>query len=59
MNRVKALKVLYWTLIIGAILVFWVSLRTQYYAVEYSFIALGIWAAAFLVNRLLKKQSDH
>ncbi|SMD38816.1 hypothetical protein SAMN04488029_3891 [Reichenbachiella faecimaris] len=56
MSKEKLLKILYWVLFIGAVIFLYFSLRTQYYQLEYSLVALGLWGGAFLLNRFVKKE---
>lgn len=56
MNKVKALTIVYWTLFSVAIWMFYVSIRSSEKQLEYSVTALAIWALAFGVNYLLKRE---
>jgi len=51
MEKEKLFRVIYWTLFACAVGSLWISLRSQLYALEYSFIAVGFWGAAYLFNR--------
>lgn len=55
MNRNKILSVSVWVLIIVSIMAFWISLRSDAFAVEYGVIALVVWLAAMGLNYLKKK----
>ncbi|WP_456459416.1 hypothetical protein [Reichenbachiella sp.] len=56
MSREKLLKIIYWVLFVGAIVFLYFSLRTQFYQLEYSLVALAFWGGAFLLNRFVKKE---
>ncbi|MEO9804620.1 MAG: hypothetical protein ABJF04_15295 [Reichenbachiella sp.] len=56
MTREKLLKIIYWTLFSGAVIFLYFSLRTQYYQLEYSLVALALWGGAFFLNRFVKKE---
>lgn len=58
MNKGLILKVAYWTSFIAAGCCLYISLRTSYYQVEYSLLALAFWGGAYLVNRMMKKEAD-
>ena len=58
MNKYKLLQILYWTMFSGAIVFLYFSLRTQFYQLEYSLVALGLWAGAFFLNRFVKKEDQ-
>lgn len=52
------IKYLVWSLMVLALVAFWISLRTKENELEYTLVALGIWAVAFLVNRQFKEKND-
>jgi len=56
MNKIKILRIIYWVLFVGTILLFWYSLR---YSPEYRWYttsaALVLWGTAFFLNRHIKK----
>ncbi|WP_420581240.1 hypothetical protein [Reichenbachiella sp.] len=56
MSKEKLFKSVYWILFVGAVVFLYFSLRTQYYQLEYSLVALGLWGGAFLLNRFVKKE---
>ncbi|MEM9327012.1 MAG: hypothetical protein AAGA85_15195 [Bacteroidota bacterium] len=51
----KAHKIIVWSLIIVAVVIFWISLRTDEYELEYTLAALGVWGIAYLINRMGRK----
>lgn len=58
MTRKKLLKIIYWVLFAGAVVFLYFSLRTQYYQLEYTLVALVLWGGAFFLNRFVKKDSQ-
>lgn len=58
MTKERILKILYWTLFIGAIIFLYFSLRTQTYQLEYTLVALASWAGAFFLNRFSRKEDS-
>jgi hypothetical protein len=54
-SLIKILNVSVWVLLILSIMAFYVSLRTPYYSLEYSLIALGLWGIVFGLNYWLRK----
>ncbi|MBU2916223.1 MULTISPECIES: hypothetical protein [Reichenbachiella] len=59
MNKIKVLTVVYWIMFAVAIWAFYVSLRSKTQQLEYSLIALGVWAAAYGVHYYLKRLKNH
>ncbi|RUA33050.1 MAG: hypothetical protein DSY77_10995 [Bacteroidetes bacterium] len=56
MELTKILRIIYWVLVIIMIMVFYYSLRyAGEQAMEYTFVALAFWAAAFVLNRYIRK----
>jgi len=51
----KTHKVVVWGLILVAIALFWISLRTNENELEYTLAALAVWGVAFLINRRGRK----
>ena len=49
MSKLK--KIVVWVLIILAAILFWISLRFEEQALEYTLAALAVWAVAFLINK--------
>jgi hypothetical protein len=58
MDKTKFYKIIYWLLFAGAAACLYISLRTQYYQLEYTFLALAFWGGAFGINRLYKKEEE-
>jgi len=56
MDTEKLFKILYWVLFASAAACLYISLRTQYYQIEYSILALAFWGAAYGVNRYYGKK---
>lgn len=56
MTKEKLLKILYWVLFGGAALFLYFSVRTQFYQLEYSLVALAFWGGAYFLNRFVKKE---
>ncbi|MEP2026314.1 MAG: hypothetical protein ABJH98_10165 [Reichenbachiella sp.] len=56
MSKEKLFRIIYWVLFSGAVIFLYFSLRTQYYQLEYSLVALGLWGGAFFLNRFVKKE---
>lgn len=56
MSEEKLFKIIYWVLFAGAAIFLYFSLRTQYYQLEYSLVALAFWGGAFFLNRFVKKE---
>jgi hypothetical protein len=52
---IKILKISVWVVLILSIMAFYISLRTPYYSLEYSLIALGLWGIVFGLNYWLRK----
>lgn len=50
------MKVIAWVLIVIALGLFWISIRSQEYQMEYTIAALVTWGIAFLFNRWVKKR---
>lgn len=56
MELAKILRIVYWVLVAIMIMVFYYSLRyAGDEAEKYTFIALIVWAAAFFLNRYIRK----
>lgn len=56
MELAKILRIVYWVLVALMIMVFYYSLRyAGEEAMKYTFIALIFWAAAFVLNRYIRK----
>ncbi len=58
MELSKLLKVLNWILIGGALILLWLSLRSEEGQMEYSIAALGVWGLAWFVCYLMKRQNE-
>lgn len=58
MSKEKLLKIIYWVLFAGAAIFLYFSLRTQFYQLEYSMVALAFWGGAFFLNRFVKKEDS-
>jgi len=58
MSKEKLLKIIYWTLFSGAVVFLYFSLRTKFYQLEYSMVALALWGGAFFLNRFVKKENS-
>lgn len=57
MEFTKILRIIYWILVIIMIMVFYYSLRyAGDQAMEYTFVALAFWTAAFVLNRYIRKK---
>jgi hypothetical protein len=54
-RMIKVLNISVWVVLVLSILAFYISLRTPYYSLEYSLIALGLWALVFGMNYWLRK----
>ena len=56
MELTKILRIIYWVLVIIMIMVVYYSLRyAGEQAMEYTFVALAFWTAAFVLNRYIRK----
>lgn len=51
----KYLEILVWVLLIGACVLFWISIRSTENEMYYTVAALLIWGGGFLLNRWVKK----
>ncbi len=59
MEFTKILRIIYWILVTIMIMVFYYSLRyAGEQAMEYTFLALAFWAAAFILNRYINKKKS-
>lgn len=59
MEFTKILRIMYWILVTIMIMVFYYSLRyAGEQAMEYTFVALVFWAAAFILNRYINKKKS-
>ncbi|WKV13152.1 hypothetical protein [Marivirga harenae] len=59
MEFTKILRVIYWVLVAIMIMVFYYSLRyAGEDAMEYTFVALAFWVAAFVLNRYINKKKS-
>ncbi|MEQ9404439.1 MAG: hypothetical protein RIM99_12675 [Cyclobacteriaceae bacterium] len=58
MNK-RSVSILVWAFTILAIVFFFFSLRSEGNEMMYSFIALGLWGVAFLLNRLKPKENEN
>gem|GEM_PF-4610158 len=59
MELTKILRIIYWILVAIMIMVFYYSLRyAGEEAMKYTFVALGFWTAAFLLNRYIRKKNS-
>jgi len=53
------LRIIYWVLVAIMFMVFYYSLRyAGDQAMEYTFLALAFWTAAFLLNRYIRKKNS-
>ena len=52
----KIFKILIWILVIASLGAFWISLRTEDFAMEYAIVAMVLWVIALGLNYLLKKK---
>lgn len=58
MELTKILRIVYWILVVIMIMVFYYSLRyAGEQAMEYTFVALAFWTAAFVLNRYIRKKN--
>jgi FtsH-binding integral membrane protein len=53
----KIFKILIWVLVVASLGTFWVSLRSEEFAMEYAMIAMVLWMFALGLNYLLKKKN--
>ncbi|MFY0686097.1 MAG: hypothetical protein JXQ90_02980 [Cyclobacteriaceae bacterium] len=51
-------SIIVWSLMILAVMAFWVSLRSDDGNFEYTLIALGLWAVSFAVNKWWKNEKE-
>jgi hypothetical protein len=51
----RVLKISVWILLALSLVAFYISLRTPYYSLEYSLIAMGFWVIVFGLNFWLKR----
>lgn len=59
MKFTKILRTIYWVLVAIMIMVFYYSLRyAGDQAMEYTFVALAFWTAAFVLNRYIRKKNS-
>lgn len=54
----KYRKGIVWTLMIIAIILFWLSLRSESDNFEFTLAALGVWLITFLLDRYLKNEQE-
>lgn len=47
-----------WTLTISAFVFLFFSLRTETNQLNYSLVALGFWAAAYVANKFMKNEDE-
>jgi len=52
----KIIKIFIWVLVIASLGAFWISLRTEDFAMEYAIVAMVLWVIALGLNYLLKKK---
>ncbi len=52
---IEVKRVVVWTLIILAIIAFWISIRSQENQMEYTLAALGLWGLSWLTNKFIKE----
>ena len=56
MERVKLLRTVYWVFFAATFIILYYSLRyAGDQAMEFTFLALAFWGAAFFLNRYIKK----
>lgn len=58
MDLKQLLKIITWTLTGGALVLLWISIRTETQQWEYTVAALVFWGLAMMVNYLLKKHNE-
>jgi hypothetical protein len=59
MELTKILRIIYWVLVAIMIMVFYYSLRyAGNQAMEYTFLALAFWIAAFVLNKYIRKKKS-
>lgn len=52
------IKGLFWVLLSSTIIVFWISLRTTTDALQYTIIAIILWALTFASHKWLKFEKN-
>lgn len=57
-SQQNLLKFLYWFLFVSTIVTFWISLRSDSHALEYSLAALALWASTYGLHRVIKSKSS-
>ena len=51
----KYLEILVWVMLIGACVLFWISIRSTTNQMYYTGAALLVWGGAFMLNRWVRK----
>lgn len=54
----KHRNIIVWSMMVVVLLLFWFSIRSTVYQMEFTLAALGVWGLTYLINRNLKNEED-